>query len=67
MGEGGWRGEWEEEEDATLLLNCCSFFSSFCCLLRRITASGLEMERVKEVSGSSGGGFRLINKYKNIK
>ena len=34
-------------------LNCCSFFSSFCCRRRLITASGLEMERVKLVSGNS--------------
>jgi len=37
----------------SLLRYCCNFFSSFCCLLRRITASGLEMDRVKLVSGSS--------------
>ena len=36
-----------------LALNCCSFFSNFCCRRRLITASGLEMERVKLVSGNS--------------
>jgi hypothetical protein len=41
------------QEDYTLERNCWSFFSSFCCLRLRITASGLEMLRVKLVSGSS--------------
>lgn len=33
--------------------HCCSFFSTFCCRRRFITASGLEMLRVKRVSGMS--------------
>lgn len=35
-------------------LNCCSFFSNFCCRLLLITASGLDIDLVKDVSGNSG-------------
>ncbi len=51
------------EQDYTLERNCWSFFSSFCCLRLRITASGLEMLRVKLVSGSSENRYNNKNKH----
>jgi hypothetical protein len=53
------------QQDYTLERNCWSFFSSFCCLRLRITASGLEMLRVKLVSGSSENQI-LYNKNKHL-